>query len=176
MNLGNNILELRKTQNITQDALAAELGVTAAAVSKWENNYTLPDVLMLCALADFFQVSTDTLLGRDPKPFCAAIATSSLPLAEQIRELLQKRSFLVKHIVYGSFADAMEAISKDKSITHLFVSFDKPIGEYDKSSNPDLRIVESHSETPEMVLQGFAFYLSNMSSMDALAQAEKDMV
>ena len=112
MNLGKNILELRKTQNITQDALAAELGVTAAAVSKWENNYTLPDVLMLCALADFFQVSTDTLLGRDPKPFCAAIATSSLPLAEQIRELLQKRSFLVKHMVYGSFADAMEAISK----------------------------------------------------------------
>ena len=63
-----------------------------------------------------------------------------------------------------------------KSITHLFVSFDKPIGEYDKYSNPDLRIVESHSETPEMILQGFAFYLSNMSSMDALAQAEKNMV
>ena len=175
MNLGKNILELRKTQNITQDALAAELGVTAAAVSKWENNYTLPDVLMLCALADFFQVTTDTLLSRDPKPFCAAIATSSLPLADQIRVLLEKHSFLVKHIVYGSFEDAMEAINADKSVTHLFVSFDQPLGEHDKSRNPDLRIVESHSETPEMVLQGFAFYLSNMSSMDSLAKAKKDM-
>lgn len=174
MNLGKTILELRKTQNITQDALAAELGVTAAAVSKWENNYTLPDVIMLCALADFFQVTTDALLGRDPKPFCAAIATSSLPLADQIRELLEKHSFLVKHIVYGSFEDAMKVINADKSVTHLFVSFDKPLGEHDKSQNPDLRIVESHSDKAETVLKGFAFYLSSMSNIDALAQNNKD--
>ena len=59
MNLGKNICDLRKSKNVTQEELAAELGVTAAAVSKWENGYTLPDILMLCALADFFQVTTD---------------------------------------------------------------------------------------------------------------------
>ena len=53
MNIGRNILELRKQKNITQEELAAELGVTATAVSKWENGYTLPDIMMLCALADF---------------------------------------------------------------------------------------------------------------------------
>ena len=37
MNLGKTIYDLRKAQNVTQEALAAELGVTAAAVSKWEN-------------------------------------------------------------------------------------------------------------------------------------------
>ena len=37
MNLGKTILELRKKNNVTQEELAAELGVTAAAVSKWEN-------------------------------------------------------------------------------------------------------------------------------------------
>ena len=64
MNLGKTILELRKAKNVTQEDMAAELGVTAAAVSKWENDYTLPDILMLCAIADYFQVTTDELLGR----------------------------------------------------------------------------------------------------------------
>ena len=64
MNIGTMIFTLRKEKNITQEHLAAELGVTAAAVSKWEKGYTLPDILMLCALADFFEVTTDELLGR----------------------------------------------------------------------------------------------------------------
>ena len=63
MNIGSNILAMRKQKNVTQEVLAAELGVTAAAVSKWEKGYTLPDILMLCALADFFEVTTDELLG-----------------------------------------------------------------------------------------------------------------
>ena len=37
MNIGQKILELRKQKGIKQEELAAELGVTAAAVSKWEN-------------------------------------------------------------------------------------------------------------------------------------------
>ena len=61
MNFGKNLSELRKRENITQEALAADLGVTAAAVSKWENGNTLPDILMLCALAEYFQVTTDAL-------------------------------------------------------------------------------------------------------------------
>ena len=64
MNLGKTILELRKAKNVTQEDMAAQLGVTAAAVSKWENDYTLPDIPMLCAIADYFQVTTDELLSR----------------------------------------------------------------------------------------------------------------
>ena len=37
MHIGKNISDLRREKNITQEALAAELGVTAAAVSNWEN-------------------------------------------------------------------------------------------------------------------------------------------
>ena len=37
MNFGKTILDLRKQKNVTQEELAAELGGTAAAVSKWEN-------------------------------------------------------------------------------------------------------------------------------------------
>lgn len=64
MNIGTQIQALRKRQSLTQETLAAEMGVTVGAVSKWENGITLPDILMLCSLADYFQVSADELLGR----------------------------------------------------------------------------------------------------------------
>ena len=64
MELGKKMYELRRERGVTQEELAAELGVTAAAVSKWEKGNTLPDVLMVCALADHFAVTTDELLGR----------------------------------------------------------------------------------------------------------------
>ena len=64
MDLGKNIYKLRKEKGVTQEELAAELGVTAAAVSKWEKGATLPDVLMVCAIADYFGITTDEMLGR----------------------------------------------------------------------------------------------------------------
>ena len=67
MDIGNNLYELRKKNAITQETLAFEMGVSVAAVSKWENDKALPDVIMLCQLADFYQVTTDELLGRTKK-------------------------------------------------------------------------------------------------------------
>ena len=88
MNIGKQIYELRKQKGIKQEDLAAELGVTAAAVSKWENGYTLPDILMLCALADYFEVTTDELLGRN-KPYQQAIVVAeSEELGQKIAALI----------------------------------------------------------------------------------------
>ena len=168
MNFGKILSELRKHKNITQEELAAELGVTAAAVSKWENNYTLPDILMLCALADFFQVTTDELLGRKPKPLCAAVATDSLPLLDPIEGFLREHSFPVKHKIFGSYAEALEIVKSDPSVTHLFVSYDDPNLKYENHGT-DARIVASHADTMEHILNGFELYLNNMPHFDALA-------
>lgn len=62
MNIGNNIAALRKAKGITQEALANELGVSAQAVSKWENNSSCPDVSLLTDIADYFNVTVDNLL------------------------------------------------------------------------------------------------------------------
>ena len=59
MNIGNNISALRKKKGITQEELANELGVSAQAVSKWENNSSCPDVSLLTEIADYFGVSVD---------------------------------------------------------------------------------------------------------------------
>lgn len=61
--LGKRIIENRKRLGLTQDRLAEQLGVTAQAVSKWENDQSCPDITMLPKLAEIFGISTDVLLG-----------------------------------------------------------------------------------------------------------------
>lgn len=63
MNLGNSISERRKAKGMTQEELAANLGVSPQAVSKWENNLSCPDISLLPAIAKIFGMSVDELLG-----------------------------------------------------------------------------------------------------------------
>lgn len=170
MDFGKRINALRRQKDITQEELAAELGVTAAAVSKWENGYTLPDILMLCALADFFGVSTDELLGRNQKVMYCVIAVSSPELGEAIRDLVRSHGFVTKQIC-GSYAEALKAAEADKTITHLFASLDKPLSEEEKDDTPDnMYSIESQSTTKEKILDGFKIFLQNMAAYDSIAQ------
>lgn len=63
--IGNKIRLLRKNNDVTQDKLAAYLGVTPQAVSRWESGICYPDIETLPMIADFFGVSTDELLCYD---------------------------------------------------------------------------------------------------------------
>lgn len=72
--LGKRIAAFRKKMGLTQDQLAEKLGLTAQAVSKWENDLSCPDITVLPKLADIFSVTTDTLLGRDTEmPVCETV-------------------------------------------------------------------------------------------------------
>ena len=63
--LGKRIVVNRKRIGLTQDQLAERLGVTAQAVSKWENDQSCPDIATLPRLAEIFGITTDALLGRE---------------------------------------------------------------------------------------------------------------
>lgn len=65
--LGKRIAQYRKNMKLTQDQLAEQLGITAQAVSKWENDLSCPDITMLPRLAAIFGVTTDQLLGVKPQ-------------------------------------------------------------------------------------------------------------
>lgn len=56
------IAELRGARRLTQDELGTALGVSGKTVSKWENGAPEPGIQMLLKLAEFFGVTTDTLL------------------------------------------------------------------------------------------------------------------
>lgn len=63
MKLNEKILYYRKRAGLSQEALAAKIGVSRQAVSKWELGETTPDVEKLVVLARSFGVTTDELLG-----------------------------------------------------------------------------------------------------------------
>lgn len=63
LTIGNKIKELRTERHVTQEQLAVFLSVTPQAVSRWESGYAYPDMELLPAIADYFSVTTDELLG-----------------------------------------------------------------------------------------------------------------
>ena len=63
--LGEKIRELRKRDGRKQEELAAALGITNQAVSRWESNGGYPDIEMLPAIANYFHITIDELFGYD---------------------------------------------------------------------------------------------------------------
>jgi len=59
---------LRSEMGITQSTVATEMGTTKQTVSRWERGDIEPSNAALYALADYFNVSTDYLLGRTDTP------------------------------------------------------------------------------------------------------------
>lgn len=102
INLADNIARLRRRQQITQEELANYLGVTKAAVSKWENRQTMPDILLLPQLASLFDVTIDELVGYEAwlsgeqirrlyRELCEDFASQPfLEVMERVRSLVRR--------------------------------------------------------------------------------------
>lgn len=70
--IANRLVELRKKNNLSQEALAARLGISRQAVSKWERAEASPDTDNLILLARLYGVSLDELLKTEdeiPRPY-----------------------------------------------------------------------------------------------------------
>ena len=63
--IANRLLTLRKQFNLSQEDLAARLGISRQAVSRWERAEASPDTDNLIALSKLYNVSVDSLLAMD---------------------------------------------------------------------------------------------------------------
>ena len=63
MNIGQNILNLRKSAKLSQEQLAEKIGVTRQTISNWELEESSPDLKQAKALSKIFNVSLDDLTG-----------------------------------------------------------------------------------------------------------------
>lgn len=62
--IGDTLANLRKEKELGQKELASLLNLSVGTISNYENGVHSPDLYTLCRLADFFDVTTDYLLGR----------------------------------------------------------------------------------------------------------------
>ena len=68
--IGESILNLRKSKNLTQENLASMIGVSTQTISKWENNTNMPDITLLPIIADLFDITIDQLFARNNDTEC----------------------------------------------------------------------------------------------------------
>lgn len=92
--------QLRKSRGLTQDDLAEILGISLSSYQKYERDAISPSYETLCKIADFYHVTTDYLLGREPAtdPFVM------LQLPEDQKSVMER---------FASFPDDVRAIILD---------------------------------------------------------------
>ncbi|MBE6638487.1 MAG: helix-turn-helix transcriptional regulator [Ruminococcaceae bacterium] len=98
--IGQNIRKLRKERQMTQEELAAQLNISAQAVSKWEMETCSPDISQIVPLAALFGVSADVLFGISPdsmekeieetRKYCDALETSNEDALETWMKLYER--------------------------------------------------------------------------------------
>lgn len=65
MNFNENLLSLRKQHGLSQEQLGQQVGVSRQTVSKWELGETTPELDKIIQLSDYFNISTDALIGHE---------------------------------------------------------------------------------------------------------------
>lgn len=98
--IGERLLELRKDADLTQDELAAILNINKHSISSYERDRSEPPDQIKIAIAQYFNISVDYLLGLTdiPIPLVRSGTTLRLPAdfpQEQIRELSSYANYLI---------------------------------------------------------------------------------
>lgn len=84
MEIGSKIRSVRIRMNLTQEELAKQLNVTPQAVSRWENNISIPDISMIPLLTEKLKVSADYLLLDNCKDYNLFDSCKDLILAGNV--------------------------------------------------------------------------------------------
>lgn len=135
--VGKCILALRRENGLTQAEMAARIGVTAQAVSKWENGRGLPDISLLKKISEEFHVDLSQLLDGNLAP--AAVPVPA-PVAKRSR-----KAWIITAAVIAAAGLAVFLLSQKPSENYSFSSLS--------------------SENQEFTIRGVAAYENSQKSI-----------
>lgn len=142
MTFGEKLLRLRREKGISQEQLAAALGVSRQAVSKWELGESLPDTEKILQLAKMFHVSTDYLLDEEkeydtqPQP-AAAPPQPAAPTHDtwgRLGKFIHAKGYIAGFIISG-YGAAMLLLLR---IAHFMFAQMMPEPFLDESMMPEM--------------------------------------
>ena len=148
--VGNQIMAMRKKNGFTQAELAEALGISAQAISKWENGHTLPETALLPLLAECLDCAVDDILrpafaqDRDFKKFADAVGGEAGELATRLyNEMKRKFDFTLeckdKFYVFDEVTEGASAVFKNPNKDDFIIRIDAAREESGKS-NIDVRL------------------------------------
>lgn len=131
--IGTIIKKLRKDRGLSQNDVAEKLYMTPQNISRVESGEGEPTVEMLLHLADLFEVSVDTLVGRQEISEAELFRNISNYLKSANGDTIGKRIFAIeKNILRGRMASVFgeDAFAKDFSNTYSTISANGIVGVY----------------------------------------------
>jgi len=153
--VGKAISDARKGKGITQEELAAEIGVSAQAVSKWENGHNFPDIENLMRIAEYTNIPYSTLLGN-------ADTTSDTPVLKVRERLFQEENMYTRLKV---FAQAENMTETYRALQYMR---DQHAGQFRKRSRFSTEDVLYINHPLLMACQAHAFGIRNDALLAAI--------
>lgn len=96
-----NLKRLRERDHITQQQLAAAVGVSQQSINKYENHNIEPDLATLIAIADYFHTSVDDLVGHSFVPSEAGFSQEEMEIIRKYRYLTEAQKESIRLILHN---------------------------------------------------------------------------
>ena len=140
LKIGEKIKAKRRERDLTQEELANLLGVSKAAVSKWENEESYPDITLLPQIAQLFHITMDELFnytleykplvivneyhfGLALEDFDKCILNHGIAKECEVR---QKREYLGGDVIEGEWEVHIHFVSTEEGIPYLLQKYIRP--------------------------------------------------
>lgn len=116
MNFGDNLKNIRKSKNISQETLAEKLGVSRQSISKWETGENYPSMNNIMCLCDIFKCKINELVHEDMTDINLLDNEIKMSVVK-FKEKEQKRMKTISKLIY-----IISRISKIVSITGIIIA------------------------------------------------------
>lgn len=179
VNIGRTIARERRRKGVTQEALAAHLGVSKAAVSKWELCQSLPDVGLLPRIAAYFSLTLDELFDwRDElsEEESAALYAEVYALAEKDLPAAHER---LRALAAEHYSDASLLLMLASLLTVWAAGMATPFTtESEKNSAPDANVLADEAlalldRVLEVTANPATLFLAQQQKATTLFQADR---
>ena len=129
MSLGERILELRKAANMSQADLARAMDVSRQAVSKWENDLSVPDSSKLIRLAEILDTDIEYLstgrrnFARRPPVVLTTVETVEKVVEKPVIQVVEKVVEVEKPVIQYVEKPVIKKVYRTKYVRNPLESF-----------------------------------------------------